>query len=504
MHRIGIDLKATLPQTLLALSVSVGLYRFIIRREEPWRKPLAQTSVVEVPFPAATVAEPPKSESRVAASDAQIRSLHSAEDLDRIGRGKSVLLVCKGHSAADAESAKQAFDRAIKNIGWRGDELTYYVVDDASAYIPATTLLTRLGISHDKPFVIILDRFIATEHKYLSQVTDVPTSSQIEEFLLSFLSGQLQPARLGQPRPAGDRSASCAHVTEVVTDSFHELVLDPHKDVLVECYTRRCDACKAFAPRYRLFATLCAQVYGGEKLRVAAMDILDNDREVQYLPEKWTPSLRFFPAAPSPGSSKPPSILYQHTSAHAGVEGSAGGTGGGGTEATSATGTKVYLPTIPELLQFIHESSGGRLPLTPGILSLAHAAEERAAALESAYAVTLRYMKLWDSYNSLVEESRAQAVEAGESSDSPRMTELATAQQVSDRLRSRIIGAYKYIVDTAGGEQGEEEGGVAQALARLDEVAEHVRQHGVDQVVMEAMRRAESGAEGQQADPKSP
>ena len=87
-----------------------------------------------------------------------------------------------------------------------------------------------------------------------------PFAAALQSSLAAYgLSGAVAPTRMGQPRPPGDRSPHCAALTEVVTESFAELALDPRRDVLLECYTRRCDACKAFAPRLRMLAQLCAQ-----------------------------------------------------------------------------------------------------------------------------------------------------------------------------------------------------------------------------------------------------
>lgn len=510
MHRVGIDFKATLGQTVLGLLGGAVIYRYLARpllTGEPVHRPAL--SPVPTAGPSNAI---PNAQSHTAqqvsgtaatgnikplssAARARVRALDSPDALDEIGRNRTVLLVNRGYSKSDSASAHTAFAAAADRFKDR--DLVFFEVTDESAYIPATTLLTRLGISHEKPFVMILENFIKTERKYLSHSASVPGTKEITKFVEDFLDGRLQPARLGQPRPAGDQSPHCKDLTEVVTDSFHELVLDPYADVLLECYTRRCDACKAFAPRYRMLAGLCARMQAGQggahreaqgqqyKLRIAAMDILDNDREIEHVPEKWTPSLRLFLANGQPGSRKE-SVPFNNT-----VAPSDGGEGEART--STSTGTKVFLPTLPELIQFLGEHTDGRFPLTPALLDRADTLEQQAVALESAYDATLKYMQLWQSYNELVEDSRAQAIEEGEKEGSERMQELQAAQKTADTLRSLVLDTYRFLVDQAGdlsqdGEVAAEgDAGVATALTLLDSVADHVAKYNMSEIVSGAV-----------------
>ena len=74
------------------------------------------------------------------------------------------------------------------------------------------------------------------------------------------------------------------YLFEVVTDSFDDVVLNAPMDVLLEGYSSRCDACKAFTPRLRMMAFL-ANKHWPTRLRVAQMNILDNDRPLEWMPE---------------------------------------------------------------------------------------------------------------------------------------------------------------------------------------------------------------------------
>jgi hypothetical protein len=347
--------------------------------------------------------------------------------------------------------------------------LSWYVVDGSTAEGPAHSLLTRLGIENDRPFVVILDRYIETERKFLSPLALAPrppTAAEMGSLITHFLRGELTPVLLGQPRPAGDLAEGSAHLVEIVADSFDELVLDPHVDVLLETYTRTCDACKAFAPRYRMLADLVSKASEGgrgPRLRIARMDILDNDRQVAWLPEKTTPSLRLFPACGA--GEKKSSVPLQH----------------GG----SANETMIQLPSLPALLSFVEANTGGRVLLTPALRARAEELEEVAVALESAYAACLRYMGLWSAYSGLVEEGRLALDETGGGGkDGERAEELKAAQACADEMRARVVEAYTFVVNEAGGE------GLEPTLRRLDAVRAHVAKCSIAEVVEDAMAAA--------------
>jgi hypothetical protein len=290
----------------------------------------------------------------------------------------------------------------------------------------------------------------------------------------SFLKGELSPVLLGQPRPPGDLAEGSAHLIEVVVDSFDELVLDPYADVLLEAYTRTCDACKAFAPRYRMLAALAAEAStgsggGGVRLRVARMDIADNDRQVAHMPEKTTPSLRLFPAC-GPGERKK-SVLLQYGA----------GEGAGAAET-------IHLPSLLSLLSFLEANTGGRVVITPALRARAEEQEEVAVALESAYAACLRYMGLWSAYSGLVEDGRVALEESGGGKDPERVAELKDAQAVADEMRALVIEGYTFVVNEADGN------GLEPTLRRLDAVRAHVARCGIAEVVEGAMAAAAAEA----------
>jgi thiol-disulfide isomerase/thioredoxin len=213
-----------------------------------------------------------------------LNRLERFSDLEALAHSRCVMLVSRGHTPELADAATRMFLSASMVLAARHpQQLSFAIVDDASDAACSSALLTRLGLEHTVPFVLILDRFADTEEKYLMPQRSMPSVSEVEQFVENFLSGKLQPAMLGQDRPPRDRCESFPALWEVVTASFDDVVLDPSADVLLETQSPRCDACKALGPRMRMLAAFAARY--APQLRIATMNILDNDKQRAYLPE---------------------------------------------------------------------------------------------------------------------------------------------------------------------------------------------------------------------------
>lgn len=532
MWRFGIDGRAGLGHVALGLVGGVIAWRYGLKPvlHKQLGSADAQPAVAAAPTvpplpprkPAVSSTAPasPAAASPAAAAPALVKSLDDMQSLEELGRGVSLVLFSRGHAPAEAAKARAALVAAAQQLSRRPDAaaLRFYVVDDASAQIPAVTLQTRLGITYEKPFVMLLDQFLVTERKYLSTDTDTPTASSIQAFVNAFLEGKLKPAMLGQPRPPGDASASCSALTEVVTDSFRELVLDPQAHVLLECYTRKCDACKAFAPRYRMLARLVqkhlaaagAAASGssstpGTKLRIAAMDILDNDKDPDWIPEKWTPSLRLFPAL-KPGEKQKHAILLQYDP-DANLANAAAVTTGvrlTGHDSTSATGQKVFLPTLPALLQFVEAHTALKLP--QALHAEAAAQEEEALVLESAYDSALTYMQLWKDFTSVLEQLQ-QSLQAPAGGDvaSPavatqRAAQLRALTAGGEELKAVLVEAYNFIMNEAGNADGH----AARAMVLIDKAEQLIERYGIARLVETAAAASDEAEAAQQQQQQPP
>jgi len=148
--------------------------------------------------------------------------LSSLNDLERLGRSRAVILVARGYPAEVATSAIRAFRAAATLLLDRYPQLVFFVIDDESNAAAANALLTRLGLEHEAPFAVILDRFIETEEKFLMTQRETPDEARLVSFVSSFVAGKLAPAMLWQPRPPCDRNPDHPALWEVVTDSFED------------------------------------------------------------------------------------------------------------------------------------------------------------------------------------------------------------------------------------------------------------------------------------------
>lgn len=85
--------------------------------------------------------------------------LQSDADLKELSTGRAVVLVCRGHRKADQDTARRNLAAALDSLRRKHADaaktMLFYVIDDDSERSLADLLLTRLGIYHDKPFIIM-------------------------------------------------------------------------------------------------------------------------------------------------------------------------------------------------------------------------------------------------------------------------------------------------------------------------------------------------------------
>lgn len=358
-----------------------------------------------------------------------VSSLASLDDLQRLGRSRSVVLVARGFPPADAASAVAAFREAAEALeaSFPG-QFVFFIVDDAANAATANALLTRLGLEHDAPFATILDRFIDTEEKYLMTQRASPCTSDLVSFVTKFTTGGLKPAMLGQPRPPRDRCASWPLLWEVVTDSFDEVVLDTEADVFLEALSHRCNACTAFAPRMRMLSAFAA--VHAPRLRIATIDILDNDKPRACLPDKSTPSYWLYPAgsagaAVSLGSGDKPACCSKQALR---------------LPLSGGQHTASELPTLLDCLEFICGHTGGRVTLSDAARDEAVRLEGVAQELELALADVFAAMDAWKHF---AEWAQMQPDADGAA---------ASPIQLAAELRERVSAAFTFLRDEAAGD----------------------------------------------------
>jgi len=372
--------------------------------------------------------------------------LDTSDTLNEIFEHPRVLiLVNRGYSKA---AAKRSLDTLMDALAVLTHPPPCYIVDDSSSQVPALTFMEVLGVSSEDPFVVILESYKNSRRKWLME-----RGKFSKENLISFVEKQgskaIKPALLGQARPVGDVCATCPTLVEVVSDTFSELVLPPKIHVLLHLHKRTCDACKAFAPRYRMFSQLCARKV--PQLRVAAMDAGSNDVDVDTVPESYTPVFRYFPGRPSTddggGNCKSSFLLDTRVFSE------------------SSKQVRITLPTLPQLLHFVQQHSGGVLSVPEDAFAEAAVLEEEAAALESAYDQLLEYVKLWKAFSEV---------------------SVGGGGKVGEQLKGLIVSCYNFIVKEAA--QGDSQ----KVWDKLDVIAAHVESNAVTKTVSKATLELEA------------
>ncbi|KAG5519273.1 hypothetical protein PMAC_001898 [Pneumocystis sp. 'macacae'] len=99
-------------------------------------------------------------------------------------------------------------------------------------------------------------------------------AENLDKFLDDYVSGLLVPTIKSEPLP----ETQDGPVTVVVANSFKDVVLDSHKDVLLEFYAPWCGHCKNLAPKYDILGELFKSNHElGKNVMIAKIDATAND-----------------------------------------------------------------------------------------------------------------------------------------------------------------------------------------------------------------------------------
>lgn len=148
----------------------------------------------------------------------------------------------------------------------------------------AKPFLTLFGLEESKNTVVT-----AFDNKAISKFlleSDL-TPSNIEEFCSRLLHGTLTPYLKSQPIPDNTN----ANVQIVVGKTFDDLVLNSHKDVLLEVYTPWCVTCETTSKQIE---KLAKHFKGLDNLVIAKIDASANEHPKLQVEEY--PTLLFYPA----------------------------------------------------------------------------------------------------------------------------------------------------------------------------------------------------------------
>jgi len=188
----------------------------------------------------------------------------------------------------------------VASSSYEGNDLKFFY---AVAGQPTDRLRDFAGIPK-APILSIVD-FNGLIHsgKYLLSANIPITSASILNLVSEFKNGKLTPVLKSGPRPENDKHPTHPTITQVVADSFEEVVLKSPRDVLLDVYADWCGPCVALAPIYALLADT---LQGLSNIIIAKIDRDQNDVDDTYIPEKGIPNVKFFPA-----SDKKKSTRYQ-------------------------------------------------------------------------------------------------------------------------------------------------------------------------------------------------
>jgi len=127
--------------------------------------------------------------------------------------------------------------------------------------------------------------------KYPFDQTKEVTPEAVDEWVVAFLAGKLEPTLKSQPIPETQNEA----VYTLVGKSFDDVVFDDSKDVFVEFYASWCGHCKRLAPIWETIGKKYAPIK--DRLIIAKMEAQENDLPAS-LPFRVSgfPTLKFKPA----------------------------------------------------------------------------------------------------------------------------------------------------------------------------------------------------------------
>ncbi|CAM6008438.1 unnamed protein product [Sphagnum balticum] len=185
------------------------------------------------------------------------------------------------------EEAAKSFKRKI-----------IFVLVDLAEKEDATPVLDFFGIISDETKLMGLS--VGNGRKFLYS-GDYSVDS-IKVFGEKFLAGELLPYLKSESIP----EKNDGNVKIVVSDTFHDIVLDETKDVLLEVYAPWCGHCRDMEPEYNHLAEVLRDI---PSIVIAKMDGTKNEHSLVEI--EGFPTILFFPAGKK--SKKPLAVDTERT-----------------------------------------------------------------------------------------------------------------------------------------------------------------------------------------------
>jgi len=164
---------------------------------------------------------------------------------------------------------------------WRGEMLFIHIVPSEAQ------IMDYFGVKQEElPALRIVDLRKDPMKKYEFSGSEI-TGEKINEFVLGFVDGKLEPKLRSEDTP----EAQTEDVRVVVTNTFTADVIENDKDVLVEFYAPWCSHCKELKPHYDALALKLKHV---ETVVIAKVNAEAN--ELPQIKIEGFPTIKLWPA----------------------------------------------------------------------------------------------------------------------------------------------------------------------------------------------------------------
>ncbi|KAG7525337.1 disulfide-isomerase A4 [Solea senegalensis] len=189
----------------------------------------------------------------------------------------------------DYRKATQFWRSKVLEVAKDFPEYTFAIADEEDF----AEELKSLGLSDSGEEVNV--GILADGGKKFAMEPEEFDSDVLQDFVMAFKKGKLQPIIKSQPVPKNNKGP----VKVVVGKTFDEIVMDTQNDVLIEFYAPWCGHCKKLEPD---FLALGKKYKGEKNIVIAKMDATANDVPNENYKVEGFPTIYL---APSNGKQSP-------------------------------------------------------------------------------------------------------------------------------------------------------------------------------------------------------
>jgi hypothetical protein len=304
----------------------------------------------------------------------------------------------------------------------------------------------------------------------------VPQPAALTAWAGNVAAGRVTPTLLGERPPPGNAHPTFPWLSVATSATFSEVVLDPRHDVALEAYLGECPMCMALGARVRMAGYLASRYF--PSVRVAVMNVDDNERPREWMPGPAFPTVQLFNGgggrAPPLGYSKMHGPGCSHLAHGEGATGAAAAADAAGVAARIARAAAPAAgagraprvvgnapagtpPCVPAL-DFAHPTNAGRMAL-PSVRELVEWLGRNATLPFDPAAVAVPRSELRDAALRYPEYAEAVGVvpvpASGAGAQSPPLTLTLAALCEDMEVEARVLetGVFRALWMTSVGEQ---------------------------------------------------